>query len=118
MSRNPTRARPGAPAQGDAPTTPSGEAPASPTPPPEPPTVDPRVAELEASLKAAHESYERQLADLRAELSAARAAERPRRAVADSRLRINGVKLIPGDPIPEGTDLTKLAAGTWRYEEA
>jgi len=28
------------------------------------------------------------------------------------------VKLIPGDPIPEGTDLTKLAAGTWRYEEA
>lgn len=155
MSRTPPRAKAAAP-QGEASTTsaaappegdvPAGEAPASPTPPPESPTVDPRVAELEAALASSHESYEQQAAELRAEirslrgqleaqradfraawdererrfaaeLSAAHGAPRPRRAVADSRLRVGGAKLAPGDPIPEGTDLAKLPAGTWRYEE-
>ncbi len=40
----------------------------------------------------------------------------PRRAVADSRLRIGGAKLVPGDAIPEGTDLATLPAGSWRYQ--
>ncbi len=78
MARPTTRAKPAAPAApGDAPTTPAspaeGEAPASPTPAAESPTIDPRVAELEASLAAVHESYERQIEALRREIAEQRA---------------------------------------------
>ncbi len=63
-------------------------------------------------------SWDARELEFAAKLDAARRAAptSPRRAVADSRLRIGGAKLVPGDAIPEGTDLATLPAGSWRYQ--
>lgn len=73
-----------------------------------------RLDAMRADFKREWDEREAQFA---ARLDAARrAAPGPRRAVADSRLRVAGKKLTPGDEIPEGTDLTTLPAGSWRYQ--
>ena len=88
-----------------------------------------RVAELEGDLASARAeidamrvrfdaAWKEREEEVAAKLGeAARAARRTKRPVADSRLRVGGVKLRPGDPIPEDVALETLPPGSFRFEE-